>query len=58
MMFDVNDTNFKGSCLCQDCRYAYFLGDQKGSCKCLKWGTTVFQVGVCKYFRRKDHETH
>lgn len=53
MLIDINDSG-NGRYLCQDCRFKNLFSVKSKCkvvfCKCPKWGTTVQNVGVCKYF--------
>ena len=56
MLIDINDSG-SGSYLCQDCRFKNLFSVKSKCkvvfCKCPKWGTTVQNVGVCKYFEQE-----
>lgn len=57
MLIDINNSNSNNmGYLCIDCKYKnLFIVKSKMNetfCKCKKWGTTVQNVGVCKYYRK------
>ena len=57
MLIDINDSNYQGQCLCDTCRFKYFVKVKAKNtevfCKCPKWGTHVQNVGVCKYYEQE-----
>lgn len=51
MMFDKNNTNFNGECLCKSCKYVYpveFYGENYTACG--KTNCIVKNVGVCNEY--------
>ena len=54
MMFDVNDTNKCGECLCHSCKNAEIKKIKSKKVEefilCRKWLNAVQNVGVCKYY--------
>lgn len=54
MMFDINDSNSGGECLCTSCRFAECKKVKSKKVEtftyCPKWQATVEGVGVCKYY--------
>ena len=60
MLIELNNSNSNDrGYLCKDCKYSHYIKVKSKTneifCKCLKWGTTVSNVGVCKYYR-KDYK--
>lgn len=58
MLIDINNSNSNDrGYLCLDCQYKYIftVKSKKNEtfCKCLKWGTTVQNVGVCKFYKKE-----
>lgn len=54
MIFDKNNSNTGGKCLCDSCLHAqeYKVKSKKVEMfiYCRKWQATVENVGVCKYY--------
>ena len=57
MMFDKNNTNFNGECLCESCRFKFpveFYGETYTACH--KTGSIVKNVGVCNEYEEGKNE--
>ena len=61
MLINVNNSNSNDrGYLCLDCKYKCLITVKSKKnetfCKCLKWGTTVQNVGVCKFYRKENNQ--
>lgn len=60
MMFDKDNTNFNGECLCKSCKWGAPLYDRlhgklTGRYICVSDSKEYKNVGVCKYYETFKH---